>query len=848
MRDFFRRKDNRGLSLVELIVAFAIFAIAGVAICGFVAFCSKNFTNSNKNVKLQYEQQIVINQVRDAILETSRGISKPVVNGTKTSFSVCSDNYDTSSMGALPYVITSFVFDKADDAEVGTLSMEYRYLDQSAFTPTEGGTPITLDGLLGSAGPSATVEVSRNIAEFSLIDFEKNLKDNKVQLKIVFKTGDKEITVNPLISLRNILSDIDDTTSLDELYKKEVIEVYSIIQKVVIYRDGKAFAQSKTDTIAMAMDEGTSLQSASAQYEAKVTPKSSYKGAFDPTVTWSLEGLDAGAENCITVSASGLVTVKEYVDADGNKHEPKEYMTNGESFVLKATSNEDDTRYARIRIRVTGNGVYPVSITFNEPTYKVDYESAKVVYSFTHDITYTANVKDPVSGNMVNPLTGDGVYSKITYTVDGDAIPTGAGFITNGGVATGQFIVTKDMEEKTYTITVTVLQRNKDGEPVSATFSFTIPKGIVPEERSTGTKPVLNAPDTAIRATQTAMSASWSSGALTYLDENNNNRETAYNYWYEWEIVPGDCDKWGTGERYSFSNINLWNGSSKGHTYTGTSSNDRVMYVDIPYYLSWEDTFTFKVNLRVKVGKGWNSGEAAYFKLAPEGSTDLADFTTSSRDEAYVVSKVITIKPVSVLMTPQPIIKFEQNDKVQNYIFNAEDKFGNASIGLGRKENKTEKVEAADEYIFVYLPKFEGIEFSILNYSWASIQNSFGKDDDNKSSAFQIYSVKKSGIEYKDMEPTDSKDWNSKCFLTGIRQQDITHPNGSEMYAYIQIKPSKWASTGTTTDQLPVGARWKCVFKDDKENNVVAKFSIDGSEWANYILYNDYEGEYHYNN
>ena len=66
--------NNKGFSLVELIVALAIFGIAGVAVFGFMVNSSRLYQRSNVDVKLQYEQQLAVNQIRDMVVESDKGI------------------------------------------------------------------------------------------------------------------------------------------------------------------------------------------------------------------------------------------------------------------------------------------------------------------------------------------------------------------------------------------------------------------------------------------------------------------------------------------------------------------------------------------------------------------------------------------------------------------------------------------------------------------------------------------------------------------------------------------------------------------------------------------------------
>ena len=47
------RKDHKGFTLVELIIAIAILAIVTLAVCGFIVVGSRSYTSANTDIMLQ---------------------------------------------------------------------------------------------------------------------------------------------------------------------------------------------------------------------------------------------------------------------------------------------------------------------------------------------------------------------------------------------------------------------------------------------------------------------------------------------------------------------------------------------------------------------------------------------------------------------------------------------------------------------------------------------------------------------------------------------------------------------------------------------------------------------------
>ncbi len=68
------RLNNKGLSLVELLVAIAIVVVVGGSVFGFMAVGAKTFSSTSSEVNIQSESQLAFNQMQDLIIDTAIGI------------------------------------------------------------------------------------------------------------------------------------------------------------------------------------------------------------------------------------------------------------------------------------------------------------------------------------------------------------------------------------------------------------------------------------------------------------------------------------------------------------------------------------------------------------------------------------------------------------------------------------------------------------------------------------------------------------------------------------------------------------------------------------------------------
>lgn len=816
------KKDNRGLSLVELIVAIAILAIAGVAICGFVSYCSKSYANSNKSVKLQYDQQLVVNRVKDVVLETSRGLS---YDPTAHKLLVFSDNPETTG--------------PSDRCLVTQISLDST--NHSLLIKSEKMSDSTK---VVDINLSPTSKLSDCVENFE-VDDSLLVSDGKVTLKFTFLIGEKKVETSTVVALRNMIAKLDSSSDeeIGKMYEGETIEIYSPIASVVIYRDGKPFSQAKTDTIAMAAGSNNT----SAAYTAVVTKKSSYNKSIDTSVDWSLDlsTLKAGYEKCISIDAYGKVTIMNELNPDGSvKHTPNDYIS-GSYFAIIASSssaNPGEVKSAKLRIKVTTGGIYPKTIATSYTTTE-DRINGQLIYQFSHEITYTGSIEDPVSKKKVNPLKGAGAFTKIAYTVEGGAVPSGAGF-GNSGIVDGKFIATKSMEGKTFKITTSVIQKDQNGSPVTSVTEITI--GKVPSQNPDITEPVLGGAETAVRGTVNLFTGSWTKGVPQYqatvnFDGSNIKADKPYYYWCEYEIEPDpECKNWGNGKNNTFSKL-VYLSSNDGKSNYGTSKVmdqfNRSIAVKILPNLQWDKSYTFKVNMRMKISQKNNLNSASYYKMPTKD--DMSDIFTNKKDEAYFVTRTISIDPVTVSLKPVEVKLHNGQNKTDPLLKSSFST--NDTIGKGTK-NCQYNTNAEETYYYkMFSPTFTGISVTIFNY-----EDNLGLVDRSKGNEW--YAPPSGLTTPKQIEGNESKLWlyfgnntydkkvydsnkKPKGFESGFKfNKDIDN----KLYVYLKMHPLDWI--GNNAQKLPQSLIWVCDICDNSGNSVIATFTDTNEKSRQYII------------
>lgn len=528
-------RENSGFTLVELLVALAISAIAGTLIFGFFSYSSKNYSRTNQDVSLQYEQQLVINQIRDLLVEVNGAVSYD--NGKKQLVIYDEEKHIDAVTGAeqTRYPVTVVAFNQTE---------QKLYINQKQFESVTGIAGINLTTIPKDTMPA------EHITDFS-VDLSK-LRKRRVTFSITFLTNGVEKEVVSEVSIRNNLLKSDD---LSDIYDEPEDSADSFIESITIQRGNTVFPAGGSDTI------GTNHAAVSAQYKATVKATTEYS-TREYGVNWVIMPIGGSDTTGISV-ANGLVNISSGVSG-------------GTSFLLRAVSVDDATKYAEITIEVVDTYAYPESLTLSQNPEGGTLGNGDKTYTIVPTIHY----KEVTPAREDNNNPGDCIFSI------SPELPKGCTF----NPQTGVLYLKDSASNMTFTVTALTREEASDGNPLKEVMVIEVGEIKPYSEQQTM---LVNGNDTLNRNGRMYFRITWDN--LIY--------STQY-YEYQWKIEPvyeseGVTFGWGTGSRNRFEDmIGL-----KAYTYSTpslevtTNGMLPVVMVECKSQLDWNKTFQFKMSV-----------------------------------------------------------------------------------------------------------------------------------------------------------------------------------------------------------------------------------------------------------
>ena len=283
MKKVIVENNNKGLTLLEMIISVAIMSIVMVTVTSFMVTGTKMFGASNNEIQLQEEVQLALSNVENRIIDAKMGI-RCDDDGTQVILTVFNDKTSTEPK---EYIVWNRndrkIYYASSEADVTLTTFPTNEVLASNVENFEVALKSGTLGATVTPDPSVTVQPS-----VTAQPTESASKSNpKVEITIEVQEKGRKHASQKIVTFRN---NITVAASGDAIYTET--------------RNG---LDSKAEKVKITPQDVYVVPGESYQFNARVTGV----GYPSQMVTWSVNG--AG----VTVNASGLVTVDTSTAAGG---------------------------------------------------------------------------------------------------------------------------------------------------------------------------------------------------------------------------------------------------------------------------------------------------------------------------------------------------------------------------------------------------------------------------------------------------------------------------------------------------------------------------------------------------
>lgn len=228
MKFYKKHRDNRGLTLIELVVAVAISVIAVGAIWQFILVSTRAYESQKAESELQQEVQQTMNQMQNLLIDTNRAVAYYYEDGAD--YVQLSSDYDAPKDASKRLEIYNdntaahLVWDK-DEQEI--IYKETTKDKAESTSDTDWESAVLAEGVEELAVDVSQVE-------------EKQV----LKLKLSFIRNDKTYTATRSIAMRNSIittGDVDDIYGEETTVIKPMIVIKAVDNNILYRRDSHTF-------------------------------------------------------------------------------------------------------------------------------------------------------------------------------------------------------------------------------------------------------------------------------------------------------------------------------------------------------------------------------------------------------------------------------------------------------------------------------------------------------------------------------------------------------------------------------------------------------------------------------
>lgn len=184
---------DKGFTLVELAVVMAIMGVIGLAVVGFIGISANQYKSVNKEVDVQQEAQIMMNQIGDLIVDAQKGI-KYEVTGAQKNLIIYEED-----------CVYNVIF-RAADSNI--------YLRKDVVDMSTGGLTIGKESLM-----------AEYVKDFEPVLDEAESK-NSVKITVAFDKGGKKYSSTQNFTIRNKVPMGDDVEFNPVVVEKLSVSIY----------------------------------------------------------------------------------------------------------------------------------------------------------------------------------------------------------------------------------------------------------------------------------------------------------------------------------------------------------------------------------------------------------------------------------------------------------------------------------------------------------------------------------------------------------------------------------------------------------------------------------------------
>lgn len=269
-------KDNRGLSLIEVIITLAIMSLVLLSALQLILSGTRMYTKTSTSVDVQTEAQLLESQLNNLIVDAECGVYAKSGDGiTDEESGFVSDGYIKVFNYSVVYYIAW------DQASQKVFYLEKAVVDGSVEALTDDEKNITNWSLMGE-GVSSFVPDTSHVTE--------NQRLVVVSLEVTKGNGHYE-TVQNILLRNNVLQ----SNNLSEIYEGNEIAGKVTITEVIVSSDSQSV---------VAVNRGQSRQ-----FQALVKANN---GTPSQDVVWTVSGAGSGAT---TISHDGVLFIAADEDA-----------------------------------------------------------------------------------------------------------------------------------------------------------------------------------------------------------------------------------------------------------------------------------------------------------------------------------------------------------------------------------------------------------------------------------------------------------------------------------------------------------------------------------------------------